>query len=38
MLRSLTNVNDYNLGHNIFDLYNILIQIRLTTSKTKFVI
>ena len=25
----------YNLGHNILELYNILVQIRLTTSKTK---
>ena len=25
----------YNLGHNILELYNILAQIRLTTSKTK---
>ena len=26
---------NYNLGHNILELYNVLIQIRLTTSKTK---
>ena len=25
----------YNLGHNILEIYNDLIQIRLTTSKTK---
>ena len=25
----------YNLGHNILELYNVLAQIRLTTSKTK---
>ena len=25
----------YNLGHNILELYNVLVQIRLTTSKTK---
>ena len=25
----------YNLGHNILELYNVLIQTRLTTSKTK---
>ena len=25
----------YNLGHNILKLYNVLVQIRLTTSKTK---
>ena len=25
----------YNPGHNILGLYNILVQIRLTTSKTK---
>ena len=25
----------YNLGHNIFELYNVLVQIQLTTSKTK---
>ena len=27
--------NIYNLGHNILKLYNVLVQIRLTTSKTK---
>ena len=26
---------DYNLVHNILELYNVLIQTRLTTSKTK---
>ena len=26
---------NYNLGDNILDLYNVLIQTRLTTSKTK---
>ena len=26
---------NYNLGHNILELYNVLAQIRLTTSKTK---
>ena len=25
----------YNLGHNILYLYNVLVQIQLTTSKTK---
>ena len=25
----------YNLGHNILELYNVLVQIRLTTSKKK---
>ena len=25
----------YNLGHNILELYNVLVQIQLTTSKTK---
>ena len=25
----------WNLGHNILELYNILVQIRLTASKTK---
>ena len=25
----------YNLGHNIFELYNVLVQIQLITSKTK---
>ena len=25
----------YNLGHNILELYNVLVQIRLATSKTK---
>ena len=25
----------YNLGHNILELYNDLVQIRLSTSKTK---
>ena len=30
------NVNEsYNLGHNILELYNVLVQIRLTTSKTR---
>ena len=24
----------YNLGHNILELYNVLVQIQLTTSKT----
>ena len=28
-------LNIYNLGHNILELYNVLVQIRLTTSKTK---
>ena len=27
--------SNYNLGHNILELYNVLIQTRLTTSKTK---
>ena len=26
---------DYSLGHNIFELYNVLAQIQLTTSKAK---
>ena len=26
---------NYNLGHNILELYNVLLQTRLTTSKTK---
>ena len=26
---------NYNFGHNILELYNVLVQIRLTTSKTK---
>ena len=25
----------YNPGHNILELYNVVVQIRLTTSKTK---
>ena len=25
----------YNLGHNIFEIYNVLVEIRLTTSKAK---
>ena len=25
----------YNLGHNILELYNVLVEIRLTTIKTK---
>ena len=25
----------YNLGYNILELYNVLVQIRLTTTKTK---
>ena len=28
-------MNTYNLGHNILELYNVLVKIRLTTSKTK---
>ena len=28
-------MSNYNLGHNILELYNVLVQIRLTTSKTK---
>ena len=28
-------VFDYNPGHNILELYNILVQIRYKTSKTK---
>ena len=32
--KSAGNFSD-NLGHNILELYNILIQTRLTTSKTK---
>ena len=32
--RAKINFSD-NLGHNILKLYNVLIQIRLTTSKTK---
>ena len=28
-------ISIYNLVHNIFELYNVLIQTRLTTSKTK---
>ena len=26
----------YNVGHNIFELYNVLVQIQLTTSKPKY--
>ena len=29
------SLETYNLGHNILELYNVLIQARLTTSKTK---
>ena len=29
------NLQTNNLGHNIMELYNVLVQIRLTTSKTK---
>ena len=29
------SIINYNLGHNIMELYNVLVQIRLTTSKTK---
>ena len=32
--RAKRNLSD-NLGHNILKLYNVLVQIRLTTSKTK---
>ena len=34
-LRSKIIVKVYNLGHNFLELYNVLIQTRLTTSKTK---
>ena len=33
-LQSL-NGTSYNLGHNILELYNVLVQIQLTTSKAK---
>ena len=26
---------NYNIGHNVLELYNVLVQIRFTTSKTK---
>ena len=26
----------YNVGHNIFELYNVLVQIQVTTSKPKY--
>ena len=29
------NMITYNLGHDILELYNVLVQIRLTTSKMK---
>ena len=28
-------IKNYNLGHNILELYNVLVEIRLTKSKTK---
>ena len=28
-------MSNYNLGHNILELYNVLVQIQLTTSKTE---
>ena len=31
----LTFLRDYNLAHNILELYNVSVQIRLTTSKWK---
>ena len=34
LLREFKNDN-YNPGHNILELYNILVKIRFTTSKTK---
>ena len=34
-LNSKRNVKVYDLGHNILELYNVLVQLRLTTSKTK---
>ena len=34
-IKNGVNVCDRNLGHNILELYNVLIQIRLTASKTK---
>ena len=37
-LKHFTNnfpLSTYNLGRNILELYNVLVQIRLTTSKTK---
>ena len=39
LISNLPNENflfpTYNLGHNILKLYNVLIQTRITTSKTK---
>ena len=35
MIRKETNRANYNLGHNILELYNVLIQTPLTKSKTK---
>ena len=32
---SVFQLQTYNLGHNISELYNILVEIRLTTSKKK---
>ena len=34
-MANLEQFGSCNLGHNIFELYNVLIQTRLTTSKTK---
>ena len=30
-----TNCSYYNLGHNILELYNVLVKIRITTGKAK---
>ena len=30
--------NTYNLGHNILEIYNVLVQVRVATIKTKLVI
>ena len=32
---TIIDARPYNLGQNVLELYNVLIQIRLTTSKTK---
>ena len=30
--------NTYNLGHNILEIYNVLVQVRVATIKTKLII
>ena len=37
-IKSLGKKHIYNRGHNIFELYNVLLQVQFAVSKTKLVI